>query len=93
MGPFEVVKHVGAVVYRLLLPPTLQVHPVFYVSLLRAYDARGEHRHTLPPDPIHVAGAIEHVIACVLHHRCRVVGYSTLLSGKAMMWLMLPGSL
>ena len=70
-GPFEVVKHVGAVAYRLLLPPTLQVHPVFHVSLLRAYDARGEHRCTLPPEPIHVAGATEYVVARVLCHRCR----------------------
>ena len=71
MGPFEVVKHVGAVAYRLRLPPSLQVHPVFYVSLLRAYHVNGEHRRTLPPDPIHVAGATEHVIARVLHHRRR----------------------
>ena len=47
------------------------MHPVFHVSLLRAYDARGEHRRTLPPDPIHVAGATEHVVARVLHHRHR----------------------
>ena len=57
--------------YKLLLPLTLQVHPVFHVSLLRAYDARGEHQHTLPPDPIHVAGATEHVVAHVLRRRCR----------------------
>ena len=71
MGPFEVVKRVGAVAYRLRLPPTLQVHPVFHVSLLRAYNASGEHRCTLPPDPIHVAGATEHVVARVLCHRRR----------------------
>ena len=66
MGPFEVVKHVGAIAYELLLPPTLQVHPVFHVSLFRAYDARGEHWSTLPPDLIHVARATDHVVACVL---------------------------
>ena len=71
MGPFAVVKHVGAVAYQLLLLPTLQVHPVFHVSLLRAYNARGEHRHSLPPDPIYVAGATEHLFARVLRHRCQ----------------------
>ena len=71
MGPFEVVKRVDAVAYRLLLPPTLQVHPVFHAFLLRAYNASGEHRSTLPPDPIHVAGATEHVVAHVLCHRRR----------------------
>ena len=71
MSPFEVVKCVGAVAYQLLLPPTLQVHPVFHVSLLRAYNTSGEHCRTLPPDPIHVAGATEHVVARVLRHRHR----------------------
>ena len=71
MGPFEVVKRVGAVAYRLKLPSTLQVHPIFYVSLLRAYHASGEHHRTLSPVPIHVAGATEHVVACVLRHRQR----------------------
>ena len=75
MGPFEVVKRVGAVAYRLRLPATLQVHPVFHVSLLRAYHASGEHRRTLPPDPILVAGAPEHVVARVLSHRCRGLQY------------------
>ena len=71
MGPFEVVKRVDAVAYELPLNLTLQVHPVFHVSLLRAYDASGEHWHTLPLDPIRVAGATEHVVACVLCHRRR----------------------
>ena len=74
MGLFEVVKHVGTVAYRLLLPTTLQVQPVFQVSLFRAYNAYGEHHCTLPPDPIHVAGAIEHVVARLLCHRRRGCG-------------------
>ena len=71
MGPFEVVKHVGDVAYRLRLPPTFQVHTVYHVSLLRVYHACEEHRRALPPDPIHVAGATEHVVARVLRHRHR----------------------
>ena len=38
MGPFEVLERVGAVAYRLALPPRLaEVHNVFHVSMLRKY--------------------------------------------------------
>lgn len=38
IGPYEILEKVGAVAYRLALPPTLsQVHNVFHVSQLRRY--------------------------------------------------------
>ena len=38
IGPFEVLERVGAVAYRLALPPSLSsVHEVFQVSMLRKY--------------------------------------------------------
>ena len=38
IGPFEVLERVGAVAYRLALPPSLSdVHEVFHVSMLRKY--------------------------------------------------------
>ena len=43
--PLEVLERVGAVAYRLALPPSLSgVHEVFHVSILRKYT----------PDPAHV---------------------------------------
>ena len=38
VGPFEILKRVGTVAYRLALPPSMSgVHEVFHVSMLRKY--------------------------------------------------------
>ena len=50
--PFEILKRIGTVAYRLALPPSMSgVHEVFHVSMLRKYI----------PDPAHVVdwGQIE----------------------------------
>ena len=53
IGPFEVLERVGAVAYRLALPPSLSgVLEVFHVSMLRKYT----------PDPAHVVDWSEIVI-------------------------------
>ena len=53
IGPFEVLNRVGAVAYRLALPPSLSgVHEVFHVSMLRKYT----------PDPTHVEDWGEFVV-------------------------------
>ena len=52
IGPFEILKRVGTVAYRLALLPNMSgVHEVFHVSMLRKYT----------PDPAHVVdwGQIE----------------------------------
>ena len=53
IGPFEVLERLGAVAYRLALPPSLSgVHEVFHVSMLRKYT----------PEPAHVVDWDELVI-------------------------------
>jgi hypothetical protein len=43
LGPFKVAAAVGSVNYKLDLPSTLPIHPVFHVSLLKEW---------VPPDPL-----------------------------------------
>ncbi|XP_028117079.1 uncharacterized protein LOC114314793 [Camellia sinensis] len=45
IGPFDIIKRLGEVAYRLALPPQLsRIHDVFHISMLRKYE----------PDPSHV---------------------------------------
>jgi len=49
IGPFAIIARVGLVAYKLGLPPTVRVHPVFHVSLLKAYKSDGRYQ---PPAPL-----------------------------------------
>ena len=39
LGPYEIVEAVGRSAFRLKLPPSMQIHPVFHVSLLEPHVA------------------------------------------------------
>ena len=41
-GPFEIVKRVGVVAYKLKLPKRLQIHPTIHVSFLKSYHGNAE---------------------------------------------------
>ncbi|XP_020992176.1 uncharacterized protein LOC110278258 [Arachis duranensis] len=53
IGPFEILKRIGPVAYRIALPPYLsKLHDVFHVSQLRKYTPDAS--HVLEPEPIQV---------------------------------------
>ena len=69
IGSFHVIKKHGPVAYRLELPSSWKIHPVFHVSLLRAY------RHTpgnkLPPLPATLSDSFQvHSIVGHDYNKC-----------------------
>ena len=78
IGPFEILKRVGTIAYRLALPPSMSgVYEVFHVSMLRGYT----------PDPAHVVDwgeievdverTFEEGLVCILDSRDQVLRRKT----------------
>jgi hypothetical protein len=69
LGPFRILSPIGQSAFRLDLPDTMRIHPVFHVSLLEPY-----HPNTLPdrgmpapPDPIiREDGQLAHIVEAIL---------------------------
>jgi hypothetical protein len=68
IGPYEVVKKIGSVAYKLTLPEIMsRIHPVFHVSLLNPYLDGG--RENVIPPPVVVNGEAWYIIEKVIDHR------------------------
>ena len=79
-GPFNVTEKISAVAYRLALPSTMKVHPVFHVSLLRPHNESatfpqrdGDDR---PPPAFVEAGEEHYLVEKLLEERTRGQGRS-----------------
>lgn len=73
IGPFAVLQVVNPAAYKLKLPSSLQVHPVFHVSLLKPYHASG--RVQPPPPPMLLEGPDADIfqVDSILDHRDRKI--------------------
>ena len=74
VGPFAVLKTVGSVAYKLDLPASWKIHPVFHVSLLKPYRSDGQ---VQPPQPLVVDGELNFMIEKILDHRIVTQGRRT----------------
>ena len=74
IGPFEILERIGAVVYKLALPPELSsVHNVFLVSMIKKYVP--DPKHILSHEPLQVRedlSYIEHPVE-ILDHKDQIL--------------------
>jgi len=75
VGPLDIVSRVGPVAYKLELPSTWSVHPVFHVSLLKKFVPQGHQGFVAaPPAADWIAGELVYEVEEILDHRDSVVG-------------------
>ena len=72
LGPFAVLGPAGGSAFRLDLPPCMQIHPIFHVSLLEPHvENKFPGRVVAPPPPDHVDSYPEFEVAQILDSRIR----------------------
>ena len=78
IGPFEILKRVGTVAYRLALPPSMMgVHEVFHVSMLRKYTPDSSHVMDWGQIKVDTDGTFEEGSVCILNSRDQVLRHKT----------------
>ena len=76
-GPMKILQVISPWVYKLELPPTLKIHPVFHISKLRPFlqdQGRFTRPETLRPPPMVVQGSEEFEVERILDQRERRCG-------------------
>ena len=69
-GPFTIIKVLSPITYKLKIPKTWKIHPVFHASLLSPYDENPVHSLNFPkPPPDLIEGEEEYEIEKILCHR------------------------
>jgi hypothetical protein len=70
LGPFKIIERIGTQSYRLELPQSLKLHPVFHVAVLEPFYANPfRDRAQPPPPPIVVDSQTEYEVESILDSR------------------------
>ncbi|KAG8795051.1 hypothetical protein FRC12_018602 [Ceratobasidium sp. 428] len=70
LGPFEVAEKIGTGAYRLKIPKSMQIHPVFHTSRLALVkDDSIPGRKPKPVPPVNVKGDVHYEIEKILNSR------------------------
>ena len=71
IGPFEVMEKINPLVYRLRLPESYPMHPVFNLEHLKKYHPSSPElgERTILPPTRDVVGREEYKVECILGHR------------------------
>ena len=70
LGPFEIAKVISKSAVKLILPPTMKIHPVFHVSLIEPASLdRSLHPQPTPPPPVIVDNQQEYEAEEILDSR------------------------
>ena len=82
-GPFKIEDVLGPVTYKLHLPPTWKIHPVFHESLITPYKETEEHGPNYSPEnPTIVGDSEEYEVDQILNIRKRRNKYQYLVKWK-----------
>ena len=72
IGPYSITKVISPVAYRLHLPPTWRVHPVFHMSNSKRWTRSEEFKRVeRPPSLMMVEGHEEYEVEAILRHKGR----------------------
>jgi hypothetical protein len=71
-GPFEILKQVSPVTYRIKLPPSMKIHNVFHIDLLIPYNETEAYGETFSqPPPELIDGEEEFEVEEIIAHRIK----------------------
>jgi hypothetical protein len=83
LGLFNIIPQINPISYRLELPPTMHIHPVFNVSLLEPYKkSQIPSCIPLPPPPIEINHDVQYEIeeildSCLRHRRLKFIHWKS----------------